>query len=430
MTLEEAWYKLLEFDNYDNLTPSQVYSIISDYGVFTSFPKLRIAVKTALQYGLWEQVYSQSNAVSIAQLRSKLENDGFADKIIDEIIASFYSEKQKSEYKQNQSQKSSNKRSESNNSSQASKYLKQYKFPFDIRKCSETNIMCDLPNLSSQMHSLNSMLYISPGLNSEFNVTINELYLSEKQYDESDFYSRYCQPKDSLSLCLTYNITGTLNRSPSLGPYSEIIRFALFVVDVNGRIHSKEYITSINLYEKYALSSGVSNINLDLPVTEISKIVVIPEIGDVDFIGARPINNFGLTSHTIDVKKFVPLNCKVVVEDTRSSYSYCDIELSNFQLWGYDKSISICFLVKGKSRNGSGFSLVNTYVLAFFNETGNLIDTQHISIGKKGYVGPRGGLHDTYMFAGKIKFEHLKYLDLKCSVQSIAKVIVSGPNMY
>jgi hypothetical protein len=69
-------------------------------------------------------------------------------------------------------------------------------------------------------------------------------------------------------------------------------------------------------------------------------------------------------------------------------------------------------------------------VLAFFNETGNLIDTQHISIGKKGYVGPRGGLHDTYMFAGKIKFEHLKYLDLKCSVQSIAKVIVSGPNKY
>lgn len=72
-------------------TPSQIYSILSDLGVFKDYPKIRLAVNSALQNGLWELVSSNSvSQTDINKLKSGLEYDGFSDVIINEIINSFY----------------------------------------------------------------------------------------------------------------------------------------------------------------------------------------------------------------------------------------------------------------------------------------------------------------------------------------------------
>ena len=91
MKLEDAWLTLLDMDTTVVRTPSQIYSILSDLGVFKDYPKIRLAVNSALQNGLWELVSSNSvSQTDIDKLKSSLEYDGFSDVIIDEIINSFY----------------------------------------------------------------------------------------------------------------------------------------------------------------------------------------------------------------------------------------------------------------------------------------------------------------------------------------------------
>lgn len=91
MKLEDAWLTLLDMDTSVIRTPSQIYSILSDLGVFKDYPKIRLAVNSALQNGLWELVSSNSvSQTDIDKLKSGLEYDGFSDVIINEIINSFY----------------------------------------------------------------------------------------------------------------------------------------------------------------------------------------------------------------------------------------------------------------------------------------------------------------------------------------------------
>lgn len=91
MKLEDAWLTLLDMDTTVIRTPSQIYSILSDLGVFKDYPKIRLAVNSALQNGLWELVSSNSvSQTDIDKLKSGLEYDGFSDVIINEIINSFY----------------------------------------------------------------------------------------------------------------------------------------------------------------------------------------------------------------------------------------------------------------------------------------------------------------------------------------------------
>lgn len=91
MKLEDAWLTLLDMDTTIVRTPSQIYSILSDLGVFKDYPKIRLAVNSALQNGLWELVSSNSvSQTDIDKLKSGLEYDGFSDVIINEIINSFY----------------------------------------------------------------------------------------------------------------------------------------------------------------------------------------------------------------------------------------------------------------------------------------------------------------------------------------------------
>lgn len=96
MTLSEALNKLLEIDNYENLSNSQIYSILSDYGVFKDQPNLRIIVKTALDYGYWDLIKGNPNNQQISILKSKLNNDGFSESVANEVIDIINPSKQQS----------------------------------------------------------------------------------------------------------------------------------------------------------------------------------------------------------------------------------------------------------------------------------------------------------------------------------------------
>lgn len=87
MTLQEAWLKLIDMENYENLSPSQRYSILSDYGVFKEYPNLRLVVKSALEYGFLE-IAIENNQDNINLLRQKLINDGFNLNVIQTFIES------------------------------------------------------------------------------------------------------------------------------------------------------------------------------------------------------------------------------------------------------------------------------------------------------------------------------------------------------
>lgn len=89
MTLNEAWIKLKNIEGSKTYKPSQIYSILADFGIFNEYPKLRLALKSALQNDLWSLLNKSKISISdIDNLRLKIEYDGFAMEIIEEIISS------------------------------------------------------------------------------------------------------------------------------------------------------------------------------------------------------------------------------------------------------------------------------------------------------------------------------------------------------
>jgi hypothetical protein len=203
------------------------------------------------------------------------------------------------------------------------------------------------------------------------------------------------------------------------------------VIDTKGRICSKEWVTGISLKEKYEISSGDCKMKLSLPISDIGYMVLVPEIGDVDINNSTKPQDLTYSSNCVslqDFYKFIRLNCIIEIEIVESSYSYVNLTFSNPCLWGYEHAISLYLHVNGQSCAGNGYKLGKNYILAFFNENGNLIDTQSIFIGKTGWVGSRGGLHDTYMCSGKIQLEFFQFLNIKCTAQSIKKIIINAAN--
>lgn len=92
MELADAWLKILGMENCDRFNSNQIHSILADLGVFKTNPRVRLVLKTALTYGLWDIIinYRESgNKVDI--LRLKLQNDGYSETIVYEILRSFSS---------------------------------------------------------------------------------------------------------------------------------------------------------------------------------------------------------------------------------------------------------------------------------------------------------------------------------------------------
>lgn len=430
MTLQEAWYNIIGMDNSERMSSSQIFSILCDYGVFTTFPKLRIAVKTALNYGLWDLVSSKNTNVQISQLRSKLENDGFANSVIDSIILSFTTDESTAIPKNESSEEYCCDDPYATPLSNSGPFL-----PFKIKKAIDVKIT-ELPlNGKDEIIALNRKLFIVPEWNNDNKVVINELNISDKEIINSDplrlsTYSLLGIRDDKKRYCLSYDITGDVNRPQTNNLFPSIVGFFIFVIARGGRVHSKNWVTSINLKDKYAISTGDYELALDLPIEEIEALVIVPENGDLDMPNVDPNYRVSIldTKTSRSVGDFQLIKCPIIYETISNIYSRLDIELSDFKVWGFDHSISLSFLIKGHANSQSGYSIGNNYIVAIFNRNDKLVDTQHIFIGKTGYVGPRGGLHDTFMSGGKICSEYLIYFDIKINTTEIGKIIISSSN--
>lgn len=175
MTLQDAWYKLLDLDNFNELSPSQVFSILSDFGVFVVSPKLKIAIKTALNYGLWNIVIKSDSAHQISILRSKLENDGFADTVIDDILSSFVCASNRPAI--NEDDRSTNTH---NNEKIDSLRNEEYELPFYVKKGIDENITTfasnssDLGRTSKDNNSKHSSNPLSDSVSEQSNEDTND----------------------------------------------------------------------------------------------------------------------------------------------------------------------------------------------------------------------------------------------------------------
>lgn len=432
MTLQDACYKLLDLDNFNELSPSQVFSILSDFGVFAVSPKLKIATKTALNYGLWNIVIKTDNVHQISILRSKLENDGFADNVIDDILSSFVCASNKPAI--NEGDKYTNIH---NNEKTDPLGNKGYELPFYVKKGIDENITTFASNSSDEIKGLNNRLYIIPKWNNENNIIINELSISDKKVVRDSYISYFDTLMSKTGIddgkkryCLSYDITGNPNRPQTNSILPIMVGFYVILISKGGRIHSKKWVTSINLKDKYAITSGEYELEIDLPLDQIEIILLMPENGDLDLecvdcnsgrsiLDNKPSRNF---------RNYKALNCPIDFEPTKNVYPRLDIELSDFKAWGSGNSMSIAFLVNGSARYQSGYCLGNSYIIALFNQSGKLVDTLHAFIGKTGYVGPRGGLHDTYMKGGVVRTMYLMYYDIKINAAEISKIIISPSN--
>ena len=90
MTLHGAISKILNGDNSNELSPIQIYNMLSDFGVFSDFPLLKLATKSALEFGLWQLVTSRFENSESDRIRLKLINSGFSDNVADSIITSVH----------------------------------------------------------------------------------------------------------------------------------------------------------------------------------------------------------------------------------------------------------------------------------------------------------------------------------------------------
>ncbi|MDE6335000.1 MAG: hypothetical protein K2L34_00370 [Muribaculaceae bacterium] len=91
MKLEDAWLKIKEMENCDRFKPNQIHAILADLGIFNTNPRIRLVLKTALTYGLWDIILkgkgSSGNKIKLLKLR--LQNYGFSGKIVNEVLICF-----------------------------------------------------------------------------------------------------------------------------------------------------------------------------------------------------------------------------------------------------------------------------------------------------------------------------------------------------
>lgn len=403
MDLSEGWLKILDFNNCKNLTNGQVYSMLLDYGVFKEYPKLRLSVKVALEYGLWGIINSKDNDVEILKLRDKLINEGFSDEVINIILSSFSSSIQHdtSDFFNEDPQKNS----------YNSRMNNEKIFGYEIKQVDDNTLF------------LNEFLFYVPEYNKKIGITIHNLNCIEKRQSELkstySLYSILSNKSDKPVVCIEYDITTDATRTINLGGLQSIGFYAL-TYNKNGCLDSKTYITSINTKEKYAITKGLCEINTSLSVNEISKIIFVPEIGDLE-LNTTYISSFDNYSSN----SFEKFNGTIEIEPLKVGYNDINIAISEVNIWGKDNKCSISFNVKGNSTYHTGWRIGKSLTLALFNEKNRLIGTSGVFVGEKGYLGPRGGCHETYMSAGPIELIYLKYLDLDIDFSEIHKVIIS-----
>lgn len=401
MTLQEAWYSIIGMDNSERMSSSQIFSILCDYGVFTTFPKLRIAVKTALNYGLWDLVSSKNTNVQISQLRAKLENDGFANGVIDDIVESII-------FNSAIRPDSKTKVIESNGSNLAKGVNKRDKqiitFPsIKLVKSKDVGVTA-LSSIDSLDNELNRKITIIPSLNINYNIIFNELQFSIEKGD--DFLSCFKWEK---RYWLKYNIS-FINQNNRQFQLCDCIDICVFVLCNGGRVHSKRRITSLSIKDKYATSSGIFALDLDLTLNEIESIIIIPELEGSTYFPPKTSSTPPLTiSMESKVLKFIPIKCTIEYDTTSLSGLGKDIELLDMSIWGYNTTLSVYFFVNEKNNQMKKFFSDIRLTLALFDEKGTLLEALWFFIEKTGFL-------------------YFNYFELGINIESIKKIVISQSN--
>ena len=209
MILSDAWLNILDLEGPEKLNHNQVYSILADLGVFKETPKIRLVVKIALENGLWGLITSQPSEIQVLDLKLKLQNEGFANDVIDIIIGSFYNTI--SESQANEDKVSSN--------TIDSEGLNKICNGCDVlKKIFGQDVIKYHPDDNK---GLNNLLYHVPALNQYNDITIHTLNCSVKtirelrQLSNSGMYFSLCGRNEQV-ICLEYDITnnfGTNNVS-------------------------------------------------------------------------------------------------------------------------------------------------------------------------------------------------------------------------
>lgn len=401
MTLQEAWYNIIGMDNSERMSSSQIFSILCDYGVFTTFPKLRIAVKTALNYGLWDLVVSKNTNVKISRLRTKLENDGFADGVIDDIIKTInFNSTIKPDCKTNVI--------ESNRSNLAKGVNKRDKqvitFPWNKLVKSKDVGVTTLSSIDGSDNALNRKITIIPSLNSNYNIIFNQLQFSNEKGDEFltcfEWEKRYW---------LKYNIS-FINQNNRQFQLCDCIDICIFVFCNCGRAHSKRRITSLSIKDKYTTSSGIFALDLDLPLNEIESIIIIPELEGSTYFPPQTSSTPPLTiSMKGNVLKFIPIKCAIEYDTTSLSGLGKDMELLDMSIWGYNTTLSVSFFVNEKNNQMRKLFSDIRFTLALFDEKGTLLEAPWFFIEKTGFL-------------------YFNYFELGINIESIKKIVISQSN--
>lgn len=399
MTLEDALLEILVMNNAETFTSSQVYSILSDLGVFKSNPKLKIVLKIALEYGLWNMIVAKADSYKVDILKTKLENDGFTDSIIAEILAPLRPARKKD------SATVQVKPIESTNQiHQKIAVQSPLQFSFTVKRGIDCGIVPVNSKTNRIIYEQCSKLFIAPDWNQSTRIIVNELKF------------------DTLN-SISYKITCDPNVPTS---YAKV-HIALLIETVDGYLFSKNRILDMDVSEKYAMRTGNCTLNLQLPLAKVDKIIFLPEAGDFDLPYINQIYSISkkgdLVSNTFD--KFKNLNCKIVLEPL--PFSLLNLRFSNFRIWGNNTFIYLTFDAIGKNNDWrKGFFLGDNYLFAFFSDNDELVMTHKLFFGKQGTIGPRGGLHDTYMSCGNIQFVFMKYWELPIDSSRIKKIIITS----
>lgn len=383
MKLSAAWEEILKMSNAKNLSPNQVFSILSDLGVFSETPKIRLATKVALNNGLFDMVLAQNVSDSeINALTVKIQYEGFSNDVIKHIIDSL-------------------KATAHNDSIKISSY----------QSIKDENSICQEKEETTEIRIFNAestrfpssdegifgiKIYFYPSLNKRNQILMQDLSCSN---DGPRIFLHYDIVADSATINTGFNP----------------INIIALVIDKNGFIHSKNRIAFINTNEKYAIRKGSRELTCYLSLTIVSKIIVYPESAKFQFDNVQlPRQEFTLMPY----ERFHFINANIIVEPYNKDLGDTDLTLKNIQLYGHDKYCVVCMDVLFIMGN-----CVRTmdFCIAYFNRENRLLDVSNFSIESSEF-----GILDCIKQQRPVNTKFFfRYYIIKAKFEDIIRVVIS-----
>lgn len=348
MKLSEAWGYIEKERKTTSITSANVYSILTDLGVFRETPKIKFAMKSALSYGLYDLVYGSATDLDISELKFKIANEGFSDETIMEIINSFYCSPSNSTPLVETAAEESY--SEDENNIEEIRFLGQRIERFT---CTAS---------AFNENEFNRKLYIlpSPLLNSIHICNLNLSYKTRQEYKGHDCDFGWNMDKPSLGI--EYNISS--HNSKINHPFY----ISAILVDYNNRIRHRISVTEVDPSEKYMTRRGIEvfeNHPEEKGIDEIKYVLLYAEIGY--------FTNMGYSFRNMDLYK--RFHGKIIVDTNEIPSS--NIKISNIEIWGHKESCYIAFKLKHLKL----WSLLYTDFI-FWDENNNIISKSEDEFGQ------------------------------------------------